>query len=430
MELDLEARVRILVEPARCLNDQETQIRLTGLDPGSTVTIHARLMDDFGREWQSRAVFIADKAGAVNVASQDSVEGTYKGTDSMGLFWSMAPNDGRMVGGTIKNGTESTVVHLSVAIEGEIVAQQDSERLFVADGVERAEVRDNGLVGTLFVPPGPGPFPGVLVFSGSGGGIVEDRAALLASHGFAAFALAYFRAEGLSNDLIDIPLEYFETGLAWMSHHPKVRGDRLGVTGQSRGGELVLLLGSLFPIIGAVVAYVPSALVWGGFGKASDTRTEFPAAWKHAGVPITAMPARDEEVTLDIAEGDPIPLTPSFLKSLEYPEDIESASIPVERIQGPVMLISGDADAMWPSTALADMALNRLQCAEHPYPDVHLTYPNAGHSIKPPYVPTTVTSMLHPVDGALYALGGTAQGYACANADSWPQVLAFLHEHL
>lgn len=134
MDVVREGRVRILVAPVRCLNDQETQMRLTGLDPGSAVTIHARLTDDFGREWQSRAVFIADNAGAVNVGSHDSVEGTYKGTDSMGLFSSMAPTDGRMAGGIIKNGTESTVVHLSVAIEGEIAAQQDIERLFVAYG--------------------------------------------------------------------------------------------------------------------------------------------------------------------------------------------------------------------------------------------------------------------------------------------------------
>jgi dienelactone hydrolase len=208
-----------------------------------------------------------------------------------------------------------------------------------------------------------------------------------------------------------------------------VRGDRLGVTGQSRGGELVLLLGSLFPIIGAVVAYVPSGLVWGGFGGEPAERAAPPAAWTREGVPLPAMPSREDEVTLDIAPGDPIPLTPYFLKSMESPEAMDRARIAVERIQGPVMLISGEADAMWPSTALADMVLDRLQRSGHPYPDVHLAYPNAGHSIKPPYAPT-VTAMRHPVDGALYALGGTAQGNARANADSWPRVLAFFREHL
>lgn len=38
---------------------------------------------------------------------------------------------------------------------------------------------------------GPGPFPGVLDLWGGGGKLVEYRAALLASHGFAAIALDY-----------------------------------------------------------------------------------------------------------------------------------------------------------------------------------------------------------------------------------------------
>lgn len=38
---------------------------------------------------------------------------------------------------------------------------------------------------------GPGPFPGVLDLWGGGGQLVEYRAALLASHGFASMALDY-----------------------------------------------------------------------------------------------------------------------------------------------------------------------------------------------------------------------------------------------
>lgn len=38
---------------------------------------------------------------------------------------------------------------------------------------------------------GPGPFPGVLDLWGGGGKLVEYRAALLASHGFASMALDY-----------------------------------------------------------------------------------------------------------------------------------------------------------------------------------------------------------------------------------------------
>lgn len=59
----------------------------------------------------------------------------------------------------------------------------------------------------------------------------------------------------------------------------------------------------------------------------------------------------------------------------------------------------------------------------------HLAYDGAGHGIYAPYGPTTMsTSLMHPVDGKRYALGGSARGNADAVADSWPKVLAFLEQ--
>ena len=56
----------------------------------------------------------------------------------------------------------------------------------------RRAVRDDGLRGTFFVPAGGGVHPGAIVVGGSGGGLQEGDAALLASRGIAALALAYF----------------------------------------------------------------------------------------------------------------------------------------------------------------------------------------------------------------------------------------------
>ncbi len=257
----------------------------------------------------------------------------------------------------------------------------------------------------------------------------EGRAALLASHGFAAFALAYFHAEGLRRS---------------HRHSPGVLRDRLELAGRPSQGsrrwfrchgriprrELVLLLGATFPTIKAVVAFVPSGVVWRGFGKNTEEIEGSIAAWTHNGVPVPSMPPESEDVELNIADGDPIPLTPYFLKSMESRDSLAHARIPVERIAGPVLMISGEADAMWPSTLLADIALESLQNTNHPYAFEHVSYPDAGHNIRAPYVPTTVTAMQHPVDGGLYALGGTPAGNARANEDSWRRVLAFLNQHL
>lgn len=103
-----------------------------------------------------------------------------------------------------------------------------------------------------------------------------------------------------------------------------------------------------------------------------------------------------------------------------------AAAIPVERIQGPVLLVSGEDDQLWPSKDLADMVFQRLVQHAHPYPFEHLSYRGAGHAaFGVPDVPTYGSSAT-----PLFVLGGTPAGNARARADSWPRMLAFLREHL
>lgn len=54
------------------------------------------------------------------------------------------------------------------------------------------------------------------------GGLTEFRASLLASHGFAVLAVAYFAYEDLPNLLQEVDLEYFEEAANLLLAHPKV----------------------------------------------------------------------------------------------------------------------------------------------------------------------------------------------------------------
>lgn len=67
-----------------------------------------------------------------------------------------------------------------------------------------------------------GPFPGIIDLFGSGGGLCEYRASLLARRGFAVLALAYFRFEDLPEYLNDVSLDYFEEAVDFMLQHSKV----------------------------------------------------------------------------------------------------------------------------------------------------------------------------------------------------------------
>src|SRR6202011_2415537 len=100
-----------------------------------------------------------------------------------------------------KTGMLPNRVALEVEFNGRVVASAELERNFLALGTELRDLnigdnlisnggsRESGRVGCLFIPPGHGPHPVVIVLSGSGGGFDLDKAATLSRHGFATLAL-------------------------------------------------------------------------------------------------------------------------------------------------------------------------------------------------------------------------------------------------
>ena len=60
---------------------------------------------------------------------------------------------------------------------------------------------------------------------GSAGGLMEHRAALLASRGFAALSLAIFAYEDLPEELDHLDLSYFQHAVDYLLSRPEVMED-------------------------------------------------------------------------------------------------------------------------------------------------------------------------------------------------------------
>ena len=345
----------------------------------------------------------------------------------MGLIWSQEPeNASRNVFNTPV--TEPLVTQITVTGEGVSLAGEIVQRL-AAEGVMRRDVREDGLVGVLYLPPGPGPHPAVMILNGSGGGFNEPRAALYASRGYAALSLAYFKAPGLSDYISNTPLEYFQTGLDWIRRELKPAHDFVAISGQSRGGELVLLLGATFPeAVSAVVAYVPGAVVHSAQNACDPKLGREGPTWLLGGKPIPNVWEGNRTATwAPFDEGPPPHRHDRAIRTaLQDPDAIARARIPVERIQGPVILLSGTDDGSWPSSIYSRMVRDTLHEVNHPYPVQWLDYEGGGHTILFPYVPTTQLVYAHPVSGRISTSGGSPSPNARADAESWAGVLAFL----
>jgi dienelactone hydrolase len=247
----------LTITPDRALTDEPVTIRATGLQPNQHAIIHADLIDGAGNPWSSDAEFVADSQGTIDASQQAPVKGSYNELSAMGLIWSMIPAEKHVDDYKSPADLGPQIVNFHLIVDNKPVSNAQLERLNLADGVRRIKVQ-GALHGELFVPSSGDRHPAVLVLGGSEGGVPLRNAAWLASHGFVALALAYFRYGDLPPDLEAIPLEYFSSALAWLLQRPEVSPGQVAVLGASRGGELALQLGSLFPQLKAVVAYVPS----------------------------------------------------------------------------------------------------------------------------------------------------------------------------
>lgn len=413
-------------EVTRVFLPEQVHVKLTGFSPASLVTVRASIPG-----YASHASFLADAAGSVDVASQAPLDGTYQGADTDGLFWSMVAT-----GAPPASSSTDLDVTVHAEVGGSVVASATLARRAFADDLVETEVHDDGLVAVFVTPAAPGPHPALLVFGGSEGGIEYglNAARHYASLGYSCLGIAYFDAPGLPPYLESLPLEYFAKALSWMKGRPEVKADAIGVLGASRGGELALILGATFPEVKAVVANVPSGVVWSGW----DPRwPEVEASsWTLGGkelpyVPDTGTlpPWTMDEQGRTVEHG-----TPAFIAALDAasPAELDAATTRVEKVQGPVLMLASADDQVWPSCRLAELAMSRLTATGHAeaFADELVCYPDAGHHLGVPGLPTTDPALIRSQAKIWIALGGTPAGIAHAARDAFERKRTFLAKAL
>jgi len=270
------------------------------------------------------------------------------------------------------------------------------------------------VVGDLFIPESEGPHPGVLVLHGSEGEPARGRAALLAAHGFAAFAVHYFGApDPIPDVLVDVPVEYFDATADLLGARPDVADGSLGLYGHSKGAEAALVVAARFDWPGAVVAGAPAAHRWQGLDESGEREG---GSWTLDGdplpyVPFRAPPGSDDDG--NVVFGNVYANSPGRVAD----DRLDAARIPVERADADLLLVSGGDDRMWPSEQFAKTVAEARDGLDG-VDTTHLSYERAGHSITPSYRPATGTAA---ADGM--ALGGTPEANARAGADFWRRAL-------
>jgi dienelactone hydrolase len=264
-----------------------------------------------------------------------------------------------------------------------------------------------------------------LLGGSEGGDMMSHAAPGFAAKGYVTASVAYFGLPGLPSTLENIPVETVGKALDDIAKRSDVDPARVAIMGISKGGEFALLAASTYPQIHAVIADVPSPFAWQGIAQGPSAPA---SSWTLGGKPVPYVPYGSTMGQIFMAaftQHKPLDLRPGYVASMrENKAEIASAMFKLENIRGPVMMLGADDDQIWDSDAQAEIGMQYLHEHHHPYADVYLHYPGAGHIF-------LFASANRPMTQAAMGpftllLGGSAQTNTAAAAQAWPRIYEFL----
>ena len=348
----------------------------------------------------SEAFFVADGEGVIDFARDAPLDGD----------WTEADADAFL--GTLRNPPDGfdPLVIVVVEIDGVERARKTLDRHTIGQDVTVEYFAVGDKTGVFARPKTGGPFGAVMCFGRAELGQfgAPNCASYYAGLGYAAFGVRYFGTGSLPPSLDDVPLEILEGQLALLLDQPEVAPGGVVVIGDARDGELALLLGARFDAVSAVVARLPSGYVWPGAESLG-------AAWTWQGEPVASLPWTDASPRTGRSSENVVgAMTRSLYEDVlddATPEELAAATIPIEQIEGPVLLFGAEDDQVWPSCTLAEVAWKRLEGAHaQTWGDLFVCHPGAGHAAAALPGSTGIGSTWASVGNTKRVLGGTPGG--------------------
>ncbi|MBO9491997.1 hypothetical protein J7384_16675 [Endozoicomonas sp. G2_1] len=221
--------------------------------------------------------------------------------------------------------------------------------------------------------------PLLVYFGGSEGGNSLTKPSNVAERqqyidqGYAVLAVGYFGMEDTPKELDRISLNAIYEEITLALNDSNINSNCVAAIGGSKGAELALVLASKYPKINGVVSL-------------SGGHTVFASPSLYADGKTSSFMFNDQELPF-------VPFTYEMLPSLlmgdfrgaseialTNTDAVQRALIKVEDINGPILLISGEKDQVWPSTEMSEKVILRLKDNGFSYPFKHIVVPGGNHS--------------------------------------------------
>lgn len=402
-------------------------IKLDNLPQNKNITLHA-----YRRNWEgliySFACFKTDSKEQIQLNKDKPISATYSGVDSLGIFWSMTKPTyiNEELPFEIKN-LKLNTIYFQLEVDGKIISNDELQLILETPDIYCEEIRNKDMAANFYYPKNKQNLPLIIMLGGSNGGIrqVDDRAKIISSHGYAVLALGYFGMENLPKNLERIPVEYFFNSINWVKEKQFIDTNKIVILGFSKGGEAALLVASMRRDIKGAIAFVPSNVRWQGIPNGPSFISKSSWTFNGKDLPYLKCSIGFSFFWKFISNSKQIELREIFKPIItEDKSIIEPALIEVEKINGPVLLIAGKDDKVWPSYDMCQMMKNRLDSLKFEHQIECLNYDNTGHLIYGPDLMPTINYKYDQID-----VGGKDSENSAAQIDSWNKMIGFLQTY-
>ena len=235
--------------------------------------------------------------------------------------------------------------------------------------------KEQGVVETLLYLGKGNNQPLIVAFGGSEGGNgwhrnhLKSKRDSLIQKGYAVLAIGYFNSDGTPSNLDRISLDAISDTIMNIAKNSKIDKSKIALIGGSKGGELVLNLASRFNQYKAVIAMSASNVSFPAITWSSNT-----SSWTYKNKEVPYVPATLKTISPSL-KGD---LYTAFSIMLEDEKAVKKAEIEVEKINGPILILSGKKDDQWPATLMSNKIIERLNKNNFKYYHKHIAL-DGGH---------------------------------------------------
>lgn len=280
------------------------------------------------------------------------------------------------------------------------------------EGVMIEEIHQGSANGFHIIPNNKTSNGVIVTFGGSEGGCNYFQAIDLAQNGYEVVALFFFGQENQPQLLNKVPIDFFDEFLVYAKDR-NIDTETLTLLGGSKGAELSLLLTNYYDEIDNAILYAPSSYVFQGLDFQNQA-----SSWTYQGKELPyisfmeSSPQSLFQMFSAMIFNYPISYREQYETAVQNSENASDAVIDISNFEGNIIMFSGDDDAMWHSSVMAQEIYNQNQTNIE-----NVVYEDVGHIFKD----VTYANGL--------AFGGVAKNNQNAGVDSDGKVLEFLKQH-